>query len=143
MPDISAIPAEALLWKVAGAWKGFPSGTNVSTGPGRIYALPETVRILCTHSLHGDKHNNASCLGYEPSTDLAVWLAATWGFEYHIDSWFSDGLLLEMDDEAVIAGRGSNKWIHGEGSAPLEQLLRALAQALVAEGLTLGEAPDA
>ena len=161
-PDISTIPAEHLPWMVAGAWKlcyrcggdGFLRMTeppcSVCSGTGRIYALPETVRVPCrqVHNLIEVTYNqrNASsyarnatctekgCPGFQPSTDLAVWIdaldKARWAWRtawnHHWEIWHSDGPVHKFFD-------------HEEGATHLLSLQRALAQALVAEGRTLGE----
>ena len=141
-PDLSAIPAKHLPRVVAGAWRpceeeyGIHTETCWCKGTGRIYALPETVRLTkhnqqCPGYDWGQpgvdearKHlPNSICLGYQLSTDLTVWI--------RVALQYVSGVGAHLNDKAVAEGRA------------LEVVLRALAQALVAENWNLGEVPDA
>ena len=146
-PDL--IPTEHLPYAVAGAWKDCPCFEGHRCGgTGRIYALPDTVRLLCdchksaVNTWYSKLKHSPGCPGYEPSTDLAVW-------ESVVFQVWPDALIEKQVDVTWLTpvyektnrrfGPGGFK---GDGVG-LEALLSALAQALVAGGYTLLEVANA
>lgn len=111
---------------------------------GRISALPDTVRVLCDSQTILDDMNRKrhfhygvgwydGCPGWTPSTDLAVW-------EYALFQLFPRILIVKEFDHIRLTNLGGNTVIAvGRGAAVLQH---ALVQALVADGWTLGQAPE-
>ena len=155
------IPAEHLPWAVAGAWRPCTNihchngtvdildvrGTRLEDcpecgGSGRIYAVPDTVRVPCPHSKYLSPEFCWPCLplcgecggpGWTPSTDLAVWIDAALSF----GKW---GVIFTPPKyDELLPG----DWIVSRTQNHVEDIQRALAQALVAEGRTLGEVANA
>ena len=167
MVQAESIKARHLPWAVAGAWKSCPEypftadriqGERLTPeeaerldnscerckGTGCIYALPDTVRIVGCHITPGGLSfcEEAGCPGWTPSRDLAVWLniGARTGkvADVAVNLW-TLGIARSEGQRFRAACLGKI----GTGFEAIEAVLRAIAQALVAENWNLGEAPDA
>ena len=115
---------------------------------GRIYGLPDTVKVPCNPvevvfgggSISRSVETGNPCpecggRGWTASTDLAVWeeaIFSVWTYS-HISK--RHGLVILLPD--CINNMRRPKYA-GSGQ-PLEALQSAIAQALVADGWTLGE----
>ena len=119
---------------------------QVCKGTGRIYALPDVVRVPCPWSKWGSGETtplNISChkqglcpchgLGWVPSDRLEDWLQAASSyhpviFPHYKEGWCCDLVQTDVDVQ--------------EETTPLGALVKALAQALAADGATLMEVKD-
>ena len=97
----------------------------------------ETVALVAGTLQPSSRRTIPSCpcrgRGWTPSQDIVVWLKVTWALHLHVDSWYDDGIELEYDDEYVLEHRPSRTYFGGEGADPLEALLNALNEAMMAE----------
>ena len=144
-------------WACAGAWKpcdldGYHGGPLWPDSPpsqdcpdchgtGRVYVLPDSVRVPCRqiHNLRTERSirtatcAEVACLGWTPAESLETWL------KNPLAGWL---LFVGSDSTAHVLLRGGLLvWAESEQGEPLEALLSALRQALVAQGATLGQVP--
>ncbi len=165
--------------QAAGAWKpdNFCSGTgytrepltgegqggadldakyicSMCKGTGRIYALPDSVRVSCVaiacingHIAGGWPHSVCHGLGYTPSDRLEVWLEAArkmmverrWVLSPEIHAWY----ILEVNSYRTPEEGIKYKDFEeiARGNTPLYALQQALVLVLEADGFTMGGTP--